>query len=183
MGPSSRRPIAPRAGGGTQRIARELHDDFNQRLAAHAIAISNLILRVPQKDTALLQQLTRLQSEAIGLSDGIRLLSHQLHPMVRNPDRLSSVLRSCCNGFGEQTKLRIELHIENEIESMSPETALCCFRVVQEGLRNTHKHAGATEVRINLFFASSALHPTLTDNGIGMETERINTRRGSVSPA
>src|SRR5207344_879580 len=62
-----------------KRIARELHDDFNQQLAAHAIGLANLQRHVPPDDEFIWKKIERLHDQAVHLGDQIRLIAHQLH--------------------------------------------------------------------------------------------------------
>ena len=62
-----------------RRIARELHDDFNQKLAAHAIGLSNLTRDFDSGEVSVREKLEKLGSDAVSLSDDIRLIAHELH--------------------------------------------------------------------------------------------------------
>src|SRR5262249_37326243 len=86
-------------------IARELHDDFNQRLAAQAIALSNLKEQLAYGDSSLSSKLAKLHDEAVVLSDEIRLISHEIHPPALERNGLAATLRSFCEEFSALTKL------------------------------------------------------------------------------
>jgi signal transduction histidine kinase len=62
------------------RIARELHDDISQQLAALSIAFSGLRRRLPSEAVESQQEVVRLQPQTFALSEAIRHLSHELHP-------------------------------------------------------------------------------------------------------
>jgi PAS domain S-box-containing protein len=152
-------------------IARELHDDFNQRLAAHAIGLSNLKEQL-QGEGVLQSKLEKLRDEAVGLSDELRLISHEIHPPDLERADLASALRAFCREFGTHSKLQIDLHIEGGREPLQPTIALCCYRVVQEALRNVSKHAHATKVRIGLYQAEYRLVLLIADDGAGLKFEQ-----------
>src|SRR5262249_54358798 len=61
------------------RIARELHDDINQQLAALAIALSGVRRRLPGGADPH-NELGKLQRRTVELADAVRSLSHELHP-------------------------------------------------------------------------------------------------------
>src|SRR5262249_33672556 len=81
-------------------IARDLHDDVNQELAAQSIALSTLGDRLPG-DTApdVRQEVARLQSRTVDLARTIRHLSHSLHPGTLQHAGLIAALRGYCRGF------------------------------------------------------------------------------------
>src|SRR4029077_1579427 len=98
-----------------KRIARDLHDDFNQRVAAHAIALSNLrkyILETRRKSGPLLQRVDKLQKEAVALGEEIRVIAHQLHPPSIERDGLEGALRALCSDFGALGHLRVDLRFD-----------------------------------------------------------------------
>jgi two-component system sensor histidine kinase UhpB len=64
------------------RLARELHDDLAQQIAALSISLSNLRRKLPAQDTEARSQSERMQQKLEDLSESIRRLSHELHPAV-----------------------------------------------------------------------------------------------------
>ena len=89
------------------RIARDLHDDVSQQLAAISIAISGC-KRLPelQGGGELLEALTAVQGQTIALSEDIRLLSHDLHPGALEHADLVEALRSHCGEFARQRSIQ-----------------------------------------------------------------------------
>ena len=53
--------------------------------------------------------------------------------------------------------------------SVSPEIALCLFRIVQEGLRNVQKHSGAAHAEVKLEMMDDELHLSISDDGKGFD--------------
>jgi PAS domain S-box-containing protein len=154
-----------------RRIARDLHDDFSQRLAAHAIALSNLKHYIMDKEAdipALASRVDKLQGQAAALGEAIRLIAHQLHPASIEEGGLDAALQSLCKDFRSLSRLHINLRIDGPIKGLSPTVALCCFRVVQEGLRNVAKHAQASEVTVKVAVGADRVSLELADDGIGL---------------
>ena len=157
-----------------RRIARELHDDFNQRLAAHAIALSNFEHSVVSGDVSILKKLGKLQEEAVSLSDDIRLIAHELHPSPMEHGGFEHTLRAFCQEFSALT--RLEIHLDADVKPAIPgDVALCCYRVVQGSLRNIAKHARAKRVQIFMQLVSGSIILLVADDGVGVE--RKNSRR------
>ena len=78
------------------RIARDLHDDISQKLAAISIAMSECTLPELHASGELLEVVTAVQGQTIELAEDIRLLSHDLHPAVLKHAGLVDALRSHC---------------------------------------------------------------------------------------
>lgn len=160
-----------------RRIARELHDDFNQKLAAHAIGISNLMEEAGSDGVSVHEKLEKLQNEAISLSDNIRLIAHELHPARIELAGLENTLRSFCTEFSGLSRLEIELYVE--VKRTLPEhIGLCCFRVVQESLRNIAKHARARKVQVRVQVLVGSVVLLVADDGVGVEEQNLKTSRG-----
>ena len=84
------------------RIARDLHDDISQKLAAISIAMSECTLPELHASGELLEVVTAVQGQTIELAEDIRLLSHDLHPAVLEHAGLVDALRSHCREFAKQ---------------------------------------------------------------------------------
>jgi PAS domain S-box-containing protein len=160
-----------------RRIARELHDDFSQKLAAHAVALSNFGQSMISGDVSILSKLEKLQNEAISLSDDIRLIAHELHPPRIEQAGFENTLRTFCDEFSTLTHLEIELDIEID-KTLPADVALCCFRVVQESLRNISKHAHAERVKVLVKLVVGRIVLIVADDGIGVEDQKVKTAHG-----
>ena len=68
-----------------------------------------------------------------------------------------------------QSGLAIVLNVQDLREPIDPLVSITVFRIVQEALTNVVRHAGATEVTIDLVGAEAALSLTVHDNGVGID--------------
>src|SRR4029078_5590416 len=118
------------------RIARELHDDVNQKLAALAIALSSLKRRLRPEESEAQAEVARLQQQTIALSDEIRHLSHELHPGVLQHVGLVAALRGSCVEFSSVHGIAVTFHAGDGLDRIPAEVALCLYRVAQEALHN-----------------------------------------------
>jgi signal transduction histidine kinase/ligand-binding sensor domain-containing protein len=151
------------------RIARELHDDVNQELAALSISLSALKRRLPSEAAAAQQELARLQQQTIALSETIRHLSHELHPGVLQHAGLVGALRGDCVTFGSQHRIDVRFHADAGLEEIPADVALCLYRVAQEALRNMARHAGARQAEVALTRRDDILELRIADNGQGFD--------------
>jgi two-component system sensor histidine kinase UhpB len=149
------------------RIARQLHDDVNQQLAALSIALSGLKRRLPETANDAQSEAARLQQQTINLSEEIRNLSHELHPGVLRHAGLAAALKGCCAEFGSQYGIEVSVDVEDNLEGLPADVALCRYRVAQEALHNTAMHAHARHVWVALSRTASVLELTVSDDGCG----------------
>ena len=154
------------------RIGRDLHDDVCQRLAVLAMMLSGLKHRVsgstPQPD--LEEVVTTLQQRTSTLATDVRNLSHDLHPSILEHAGLVPVLKAHCDEFAQQQKLDVTFSADEGAGSVDGAAALCVYRVTQEALTNTGRHASASAVRVRLTRTAEAIELEVVDNGIGFES-------------
>ncbi|HEY2433984.1 MAG TPA: MASE1 domain-containing protein [Vicinamibacterales bacterium] len=158
------------------RIARDMHDDFNQQLAVVSIGISGLRSRI--SDRALAADLQALQDRTVALTDRVRHFSHDLHPQALEHVGLPAALRAHCAEFGRQHLLRVHLVTEGDLEPIARDIAICAYRIVQEGLRNVQQHAGVTDVHVTVERRRGQLDLTIVDGGRGFDIDAPAARDG-----
>jgi two-component system sensor histidine kinase UhpB len=179
------------------RIARELHDDFSQRLAALSLGLSALKQHVDGDDGR--NELSRLQRGAIRLAAEMRSLSHELHPGILRHAGLAVALRSHCRELDSRNGPAVTFAGDpSDLPGLPPEVAICFYRVAQEGLRNVVRHAGARRAEVILRACPKALRLTVSDDGCGFDAvtarasagvglgsmaERVRRVHGSISIA
>jgi len=151
------------------RIARELHDDLSQQIAALSIAMGNLKRHVPPQEADVRDQSDRFQQKLVQLAESVRRISHQLHPAVLQHAGLVSALRAYCDEFGALTGIQVALRAEGSFDHLPPLVALGLYRIVQEALQNVAKHAQVTNAEVVLEYVGGMLCLTIADRGVGME--------------
>jgi len=152
-------------------IARELHDDINQRLALLAVNMERLGQELPASADG---PRNRLQEEIKHLSDiasDVQALSHRLHSSKLEYLGLAAAAASYCRELSEQQKVEIEFHSDNIPKKLPQEISLCLFRVLQEALQNAAKYSGSKRFQVTFSGTSSEIHLTVQDSGIGFDLE------------
>ena len=154
------------------RVARDLHDDVSQQLAAMSIALSRLRQRMGK--LAVSEDLTgdvqALQERAGTLAQNVRHLSHDLHPTVLRHAGLVPALTAHCRALEATHDTVVTCHAEGDFDAIAPEAALCLYRVAQEALRNVTAHAGASRADVRLIRCDDLTELTVTDDGRGFDT-------------
>ncbi len=102
------------------RLARELHDDLSQQIAALSIAASNLKKDIAPENAEARAQSERIQQKLIQLAEGVRRLSHNLHPAVLEYSGLGAALESYCAEFSTLTGMEVSFRAEGSFEGLPP---------------------------------------------------------------
>jgi len=160
------------------RIARDMHDDFNQQLAALSIQLSALRQGSPGGGAAMTEALGELQQRTVALTDQIRSFSQDLHPAVLEHIGLAAALRTYCVQFADRHRLRLDFTADDDLGAIRRDVALCIYRIVQEGLRNVVSHAGVAEVGVSLGRSADRLELVISDRGRGFEPSAALARGG-----
>jgi two-component system sensor histidine kinase UhpB len=180
------------------RIARDLHDDVSQQLAGLSIGLSSFRRRITAlgADYDVQREAAALQQRTIVLAANIRQLSHDLHPSVLQHAGLVAALTAHCDDLQREHSIEVTFRAENELGSITPEAALCLYRIAQEALRNTATHAEALHAEVRLVCTEHTAELTIADDGKGFDTteakriggglgllsinERVRLARGTV---
>jgi PAS domain S-box-containing protein len=151
------------------RLARELHDDLSQEVAALSIATSNLKKSIPAGDCATLEQSDRIQQNLIRLADKVRRLSHNLHPAMLEFSGLGVAVQRYCAEFSQLTGVQVIFDAKGSFASVPSPVALSVYRVAQEALQNVLKHARVEEAHLGLYIDDQTLRLTVSDKGTGID--------------
>lgn len=153
-----------------RRVARELHDDFNQRLALLSVGLEQLGQKI-ETPIALHRDVKRLQTQAQEIAAEMHRLSYKLHPSKLDHLGLAAAVKSLCAEITKSGKVKVEFHQAGFPAQLDNDVTLCIFRIAQEGLRNCVKHSGADSARVVLTRTRNAVRLLVSDNGCGFNTK------------
>jgi signal transduction histidine kinase len=151
-----------------RRIAREMHDDWTQRLAVLAIETTKLERQLKLSPPGR-SQLQGIREELVKLSDAVHDLSRQLHPSILDDLGLVEALRSECASFSRREGIAVDYQPGEIPTSLGNEMAMCIYRVAQEALRNIGRHAAVKHASVSLAVLDSELVLRVQDQGIGFD--------------
>lgn len=159
------------------RIARELHDHINQRLAFLSLGLGHLRRKLADAGPAHHSAINDLCEEASRISKDVHCISHNLHSSTL--DHLGAVpaIRRLCAEFSERRGIDVDFE-SNQIPEMPPDVALCLFRIVQESLNNAWKHGQAEAVRVQLSANRGGIRVEIRDAGRGFNSDKATTHEG-----
>jgi signal transduction histidine kinase len=152
-----------------ERLARELHDDLNQRLAALAMQAESLEKNLPPSVDHVRAQVRALCDSIAGMSDDVRRLAHELHPAILEQFGLTAALHSYCDEFSRREGIKVRYKERNLTTPVPDQVALPLFRIAQECLRNVAKHSQAKSASMVLAGVDGAVHLMISDHGIGFD--------------
>lgn len=161
-----------------RRIARELHDDLSQKLAAIGIGLSRLKGRLSQTEPETTDHVEGLQQVTADISRDVRRLSHGLHPSTIEHVGLAVALRSLCDELSGMESITINVNLPEVAAPRPPDVVLSFYRITQECLQNIKKHSKASEARVTLTETASDLRLVISDNGVGFDVENVGERKG-----
>lgn len=159
------------------RIARELHDDINQRIALLTIELERLAKRTHDA-RAQAASIGAVAERARELSAEIQRLSHELHPARIEHLGLVAALRSLSGEYSSRTGIMVRYESANVPRNVPKNVSLCLYRVTQEALQNIGKHSGATEASVELIGERDRVRLTIEDSGIGLDLGSKAAKRG-----
>jgi PAS domain S-box-containing protein len=161
-----------------RRVARELHDDFSQRLALLAIDLEQLAQRPAATKHDWAGRVQSMWSQTQELTVDIHRLSRQLHPSKLEDMGLVMAVRSYCHEISKQAKVAVEFRHEDVPRALPKEISLCLYRIVQEALRNVIKHSGSKTAVVELTGVADAIHLAVSDSGRGFDAQTSKGSKG-----
>ncbi|HMS85832.1 MAG TPA: PAS domain S-box protein [Nitrospira sp.] len=159
-----------------QRIARDLHDDITQRLAALTIDLRGLPLPGGALNESASGALEQLHERAKQLTTDVQRLAHQLHPSILEHVGLEAAVRDHVEEFTARTGLATRVVVRRLLPTIPLEQATCLYRVLQESLQNVSKHANATDVLVRLLKTPQGVGLCVHDDGRGFEHQQETTQ-------
>lgn len=156
-----------------KRIARELHDEAGQALTTLIIGLERGVQTMDGEHLARPREtVARLRDVAVQTLEEIRNLALDLRPSLLDDLGLVAAVRWYARTAQARSGLPIEVSLAGlaEEERLAPEVETAVFRIIQEGLTNVLKHAGASRAWVRLFRDDMGLAAEVGDDGVGVPT-------------
>ena len=157
-----------------RRIARDLHDDVSQRLAALVLEVASFEDHSSIIPAELMQALITLRQGLEQVSDDVHSLAYRLHPSLLEHAGLRPAVEDHIQQVARRTGLPIRLRIAEIPTAVPLDHATCLFRVMQESVQNVVKHAQATQASVQLRGSSKGLGLSVMDNGKGFNVDDLS---------
>jgi signal transduction histidine kinase len=156
-----------------RQIGGDLHDDIGTLLSATRMQLSLLGKQIKDNEPAneFFTNTNELLNDAI---TNVRRISKELMPATLDKFGLEIGLKEFAEKFSSVTGVDVSFHANGIDESsFSKKIALIFFRIVQELVNNSLKHAEASKINIELTQNESQLQLQVADNGKGFDLEEV----------
>lgn len=147
-----------------RRVARDLHDDVGAMLALVKLNVHQLSAALEDKSTGV--GVKKMLDEVIG---SVRRISQDLMPVVLEKMGLPQALEAMKRSVPASSGIVLEFACNDKNRRLDPKIELFLYRVVQELLNNTLKHAEASVIKVELLFEDGKLLLEYSDNGKGFD--------------
>ncbi|HSB72340.1 MAG TPA: sensor histidine kinase [Candidatus Methylomirabilis sp.] len=155
------------------RIAREVHDTLGQPMAALKIDLTWLASRVPADEATWHEKFRTTLALADSTIRSVRQIMTDLRPSLLDDLGLVAAVEWEAHEFQRRTGIRCEFVSDQPEPALPSEIGTAVFRICQEALTNTARHADATRVSIRLEQESEFLGLSVADNGRGITDGEI----------
>jgi two-component system sensor histidine kinase UhpB len=151
-------------------LARELHDEFGQNCTAIRAEASYILHAGADDGNAVAASARRIADTAENLYGLVRDMLVRLRPPTLDGLGLESALQELCETWEEQTGIACGFFPHNVSPGIDASTSVAVFRLIQEALTNVARHAGASQVKIELRPAGDgrSLELSIQDDGNGI---------------
>ena len=161
------------------RIARALHDEVGVLLSTIRMAINFKLAKFED-----LEGIAAIKNDSLELIDismeTVRRISHEMSAKVLEQQGLSEAIRQTSRQINKSGGLRIQMNEVGAPKRFDPNKELILYRISQELLNNTIKHAEATQMDIKLNWLKTHLELTVEDNGKGFSVTEEKEMGGGI---
>jgi PAS domain S-box-containing protein len=158
------------------RIARELHDDINQRIAILGWELHSWGPSVPEPESGAVRASVIDRLTKIGID--IQAISRRLHSSHLEYLGLGTAAEVLCNDLRKQQQVKIDFTCDGVPRNLPKDISLCLYRVMQEALQNAIKHSGAQRLAVELMGDPGEIRLAVSDDGVGFDPHGIDKRHG-----
>jgi two-component system, chemotaxis family, CheB/CheR fusion protein len=148
-----------------QRYARQLHEGISTQLVALNMNLSAALSRVADSEaqSSLAESLTIAKQ----VLTEVRSMAYLLHPPLVHDLGTDAALRWYLEGFGERSRIKMQVDMPGPLGEMPPEVEAALFRIVQESLSNIHRHSGSQTARVRVVRRPKEIELEVSDEGRG----------------
>ncbi|MES2566929.1 MAG: sensor histidine kinase [Bacteroidota bacterium] len=161
-----------------RRIAQDLHDGVGQLLSAAKLNLSNLESKLNDQNE---EQKLAMQNALTLVDDSVkevRAVSHNMMPNTLIKLGLGSAVREFITKLGNAPTLKVDLEIVGLDNRLDNQIETVLYRVIQEVINNIIKHAKASHISMQLIKHDTELNVMIEDNGVGFDTNKLDTFEG-----
>lgn len=153
-----------------RKIARDLHDDYGQRMASLIFELSSATERSDASPELRIAMET--MGERLGnLARDLQQMSRGLHSAVLDKIGLEAAVRSDCDSLSKRSPLRVTFRATSVPRRLPDQVALAVYRISQEAVQNALKHSQTDRLDVSLDLEERELVLRVEDFGHGFDAK------------
>ncbi|GAA4276026.1 sensor histidine kinase [Aquimarina mytili] len=157
------------------RIAKELHDDVGAMLTTTKLYFGQITPEIPSDE---LQNITeKMRSFLDDMIHNVRSISQDLRPVVLEKLGLVEAIHSLAQTINDAGKISVHFK-NNTTRTITKSKELNIYRIIQELITNTLKHADASKIDIELKNEGNTLIIVFADDGKGIDLQKLDYEKG-----
>ena len=156
------------------RLSRDLHDDVSQRMALVSAQLGQLQRRFTAVEVQ--EEIRRLAAEVNDIGAELHRFSHELHPARLRQLGVEQSIRIFCQELTDARDIVVDVQIDSLLGELTPDAALCLYRIAQEALQNVVKHSGAPRATLRLTTEQREVVLTIADDGAGFDPAAVRRK-------
>ena len=165
-----------------RQLAHDLHDELGQSLTAIQMSASYLNDRLAALEPGMQKAAADIMKAASRALDVVRATARRLRPAVLDYLGLEDTFRESLATWSAYARnIESRLDVAGDIEDLSEDIRIVLYRILQECLTNTAKHAEATSVGVRLAMTDEGVTLTVEDNGKGIAVDEPSSGLGLLS--
>ena len=159
------------------RIARDIHDELGQQLAALRFDLAYFESRLPRRRADLAEGVAKMKSQLDDAISGVREITADLRPPVLEEAGLATSLEFLAKRMAQKARrpLMVDVHVDDG--AVDGARAVAVYRLLQEALRNAVCHAGAAMLAVHVGIVDGVLQMQVLDDGKGIRPEDVRATR------
>lgn len=163
-----------------RRIAQDLHDDVNQRLALLMLELQSVGRQIGLSPARAQDGVHHVLKGLEALSDDVRYMAYRFHPSILDDLGLKAALQRLLNEFSARTGVKA-LFVHQPLDHpLDKTTSTALYRVVQESLSNIARHAKATRVEVEVTVEEERVAVVVRDDGKGFDRLTVERCEGGL---
>jgi len=156
-----------------RRIAQELHDEVGQALTGINFALETVEKIAAKEPDRVKAHILEIKKQINRTYQEIRRLSHRLHPALLSDLGLEPALDAYLKNISEHCDLQIDFKMTGFEKRVNFDIESVLYRLAQEALTNTIKHACATRFELSIIKSYPNIIFRAQDNGIGFNAKKF----------
>jgi PAS domain S-box-containing protein len=159
------------------RFSRDIHDSLGQQLSAIKFYLSTLSSshQLNEKNQQLIE---KSENGLNTILTNLREICFNLMPKTIENFGLLAAVHELCKNIQSVGKLEFKISAENDFPRLSQDKEIAIFRIIQEFINNSIKHASAKNIEIIFRFNDSDIFVLLKDDGIGFDIDESINKSG-----